>query len=94
MSEKLGGDAGSQVQQGRSEDIGDGTTAQGAQQPEHFAFDEQSEAEIAKILTRYPPSRKTSGVIPLLYIVQNQMARQTGRSARPRRAGCAGRTRW
>lgn len=78
MSEKLGGDAGSQVQQGRSEDIGDGTTAQGAAQPDSFAFDEASEAEIAKILTRYPPSRKTSAVIPLLYIVQHQMGRQTG----------------
>ena len=45
MSEKLGGDAGSQVKQGRSEDIGDGTTAQGAAQPDSFAFDEQSEGD-------------------------------------------------
>jgi len=84
MSEHLGGSAGSQVKRGASEDIGDGSTGRGAEQPTHFAFDGQSEAEIATILTRYPPSRKTSGVIPLLYVVQNQMARQTGSAWVPR----------
>ena len=48
------------------------------EQPEHFAFDEQSEAEIPKILARYPDGKQASAVIPLLYLVQNQMKRQTG----------------
>ena len=47
-------------------------------QPEHFAFDAESEAEIAKILKRYPEGKQASGVIPLLYVVQGQMKRQTG----------------
>ncbi|MCS6921350.1 MAG: NADH-quinone oxidoreductase subunit NuoE [Elioraea sp.] len=48
------------------------------EQPEHFAFDAESEAEIARILKRYPEGRQASAVIPLLYLVQNQMKRQTG----------------
>ncbi|GBQ24515.1 NADH-quinone oxidoreductase chain E [Acetobacter estunensis NRIC 0472] len=47
-------------------------------QPTHFAFDEVSEAEITKVLAKYPPERKASGALPLLYIVQDQMKRQTG----------------
>ncbi|MBU8547080.1 MULTISPECIES: complex I 24 kDa subunit family protein [Roseomonadaceae] len=47
-------------------------------QPTHFAFDESSEAEIAKILAKYPEAKKASGVIPLLYVVQRQMGRGTG----------------
>jgi NADH-quinone oxidoreductase subunit E len=48
------------------------------EQPGHFAFDEQSEAEIAQILKRYPEGRQASGVVPLLHVVQGQMKRQTG----------------
>lgn len=48
------------------------------EQPDHFAFDEISEAEIAKILAKYPPERKASGSLPLLYVAQKQMGRQTG----------------
>lgn len=48
------------------------------EQPASFAFDEESEAEIAKIITRYPPGRQASAVIPALYIAQRQMKRQTG----------------
>ncbi|WP_439594728.1 complex I 24 kDa subunit family protein [Falsiroseomonas sp.] len=48
------------------------------EQPTHFAFDESSEAEIAKILAKYPEAKKASGVIPLLYVVQRQMGRSTG----------------
>ncbi len=84
MSEHLGGSAGSQVARGTSEDIGDGSTAQGAPQPTYFAFDDQSEAEIGRILTKYPPSRKGSAVLPLLYLVQHQMGRQTGSAWVPR----------
>jgi NADH-quinone oxidoreductase subunit E len=46
-------------------------------QPKSFAFDDASEAEIAKILARYPAAKKASGVIPLLYVVQQQMGRLT-----------------
>ena len=77
MSEHLGGPSGSQVGNGTAENIGDGSSGEGAPQPTHFAFDETSEAEITKVLTKYPPSRKASGVLPLLYIVQHQMRRQT-----------------
>ncbi|NHN83907.1 NADH-quinone oxidoreductase subunit NuoE [Acetobacter musti] len=48
------------------------------EQPEHFEFDEISEAEITKILAKYPPERKASGSLPLLYVAQRQMGRQTG----------------
>jgi NADH-quinone oxidoreductase E subunit len=48
------------------------------EQPTSFAFDQESEAAIAKILTRYPPGRQASGVIPVLYVAQRQMKRQTG----------------
>ena len=43
-----------------------------------FSFDQASEAEIDTILKKYPPSRQASGVLPLLYVAQAQMARQTG----------------
>ena len=78
MSQSLGGAAGSQVSNGTSEDIGDGSSGLGAPQPTHFAFDEESEREIAQILTKYPPSRKASAALPLLYVAQHQMKRQTG----------------
>ena len=55
-------------------------------QPEHFAFDAESEAEIGPILAKYPPSRKASAVLPLLYVVQYQMRRQTGSAWAPRAA--------
>jgi len=47
-------------------------------QPESFTFDAESHAAIEKILKRYPPGKQASGVIPLLYVVQRQMKRQTG----------------
>jgi NADH-quinone oxidoreductase subunit E len=48
------------------------------EQPASFAFDADSEAEIAKIVARYPVGRQASAVIPALYIAQRQMKRQTG----------------
>ncbi len=57
------------------------THAQGkahAEQPTHFAFDEESEREVAKFIARYPAGKQASAVIPLLYVVQRQMGRQTG----------------
>ena len=56
----------------------------GGYQPEQFAFDGDSEAEITKILARYPEGKQASGVIPLLYIVQRQMGRLTGSAWVPR----------
>src|SRR3978361_1971705 len=57
-----------------------GTESNGSafEQPVSFAFDAESEAEIAKIVTRYPAGRQASAVLPALYIAQNQMKRQTG----------------
>ena len=48
------------------------------QQPESFVFDADSEAEIKIVLGKYPAERKASAVMPLLYIAQRQMGRQTG----------------
>jgi NADH-quinone oxidoreductase subunit E len=53
-------------------------------QPTHFAFDELSEAQIAKIIARYPAGKQASAVIPLLYVAQKQMGRQTGSAWVPR----------
>jgi NADH-quinone oxidoreductase subunit E len=47
-------------------------------QPASFAFDAESEAQIPGIIAKYPPGRQASAVIPLLYLVQHQMKRQTG----------------
>ena len=57
---------------------------QAAHQPEHFAFDAESEAQIATIIARYPAGRQASAVIPLLYLAQRQMGRQTGSAWVPR----------
>ena len=53
-------------------------------QPARFAFDAESEAEIAVHLAKYPPGRQASAVIPLLYVVQTQMKRTTGSAWVPR----------
>lgn len=46
-------------------------------QPTDFTFDSESEQQITKILAKYPSARKASAVIPLLYVVQDQMKRHT-----------------
>ncbi|HVZ09707.1 complex I 24 kDa subunit family protein [Rhodopila sp.] len=48
------------------------------EQPASFAFDADSEAELAKIIAKYPEGRQASAVIPGLYVAQRQMKRQTG----------------
>ncbi len=53
-------------------------------EPESFAFDAESEAQIPRILARYPEGRQASAVIPFLYLVQKQMGRQTGSAWVPR----------
>ena len=57
---------------------------QEAYQPASFAFDAESEAEIALHLAKYPAGRQASAVIPLLYVVQKQMKRQTDSAWVPR----------
>lgn len=54
------------------------------EQPTHFTFDAESEAQIAKIIARYPAGKQASAVIPLLYVVQRQMGRETGSAWVPR----------
>jgi NADH-quinone oxidoreductase subunit E len=48
------------------------------EQPASFVFDAESEAEIAHVVTRYPPGKQASAVLPVLYVAQKQMKRQTG----------------
>lgn len=54
------------------------------EEPASFAFDAESEAQIAKIVARYPEGKQASAVIPLLYVVQKQMKRQTDSGWVPR----------
>jgi NADH-quinone oxidoreductase subunit E len=67
-----------------TEDIGFGSPGQDVPQPATFTFDAESEAEAARHIAKYPPGRQASAVIPLLYIVQEQMRRQTGSAWVPR----------
>ena len=48
------------------------------EQPKHFVFDARSEAEIERVVARYPAGKQASAVLPLLWLVQQQMKRQTG----------------
>jgi NADH-quinone oxidoreductase subunit E len=66
------------------EQIGLTPPADPPEEPASFAFDADSDAQIERILRKYPPSRKASAVIPLLYVVQKQMGRQTGSAWVPR----------
>ena len=65
-------------------DIGVNPSPDPKAEPESFAFDEESEREVEWSLKKYPPARKASAVIPLLYIVQRQMGRLTGSAWVPR----------
>ncbi|MBV9250255.1 MAG: NAD(P)H-dependent oxidoreductase subunit E [Acetobacteraceae bacterium] len=55
-----------------------GNKAADFDQPAQFAFDAESEAAIARHIAKYPPGKQASAVIPVLYIAQDQMRRQTG----------------
>ncbi len=74
----------------QSEDVGDGSTgvdyARRHGEPESFAFDEESEREIARATANYPPGREASAVIQCLYLVMRQMRRLTGSGWVPRAA--------
>jgi NADH-quinone oxidoreductase subunit E len=68
-----------------AENVGDGSTAAHNRiEPAHFAFDSQSDGVIEQVLKKYPPARKASAVLPLLYLVQEQMKRETGSAWIPR----------
>jgi NADH-quinone oxidoreductase subunit E len=56
------------------------------EQPAHFAFDAESEKEIAWHVAKYPHGKQASAVIPVLYIAQEQMKRLTGSAWVPRAA--------
>ena len=53
-------------------------------EPTSFEFDAASEAQIAKIIPRYPAGKQASAVMPLLYVAQKQMGRLTGSAWVPR----------
>src|ERR1700710_2431780 len=53
-------------------------------EPELFVFDEISREQIEIILRRYPPERKASAVISVMYTAQAQMGRLTGSAWVPR----------
>ena len=68
-----------------AENIGDGSTAaHNRVEPAHFDFDAESEAALVKMLAKYPPGRQASAVLPALYLVQDQMRRETGSAWVPR----------
>src|SRR5579875_3643437 len=66
------------------EEIGVNAPSDSPAEPASFAFDEESEREIERTLQKYPPSRKASAVMPLLYVVQHQMRRHSGSAWVPR----------
>ncbi len=53
-------------------------------EPSAFVFDETAEAAIAAAIAKYPAGKQASAVMPLLYIAQRQMARQTQSAWIPR----------
>ena len=84
MTERIDAPAGAAAADGPAENIPENPPAHIVSEPTHFAFDADSDAQIEAILTKYPSSRKASGVIPLLYVAQKQMGRLTGSGWVPR----------
>ncbi len=72
----------------QSEDVGDGSAgvdyARVHGEPASFAFDDESEREIAIALAKYPAGHTASAVLQCLYLVMRQMRRQTGSGWVPR----------
>ncbi len=64
--------------------VGVGLAGMGEDKPAVFGFDAESEREAARQIAKYPPGRQASAVISLLYLVQDQMQRQTGSAWLPR----------
>jgi NADH-quinone oxidoreductase subunit E len=53
-------------------------------EPESFAFDAESRAEIERIVAKYPPGKQASAVLPLMHLAQQQMKRHTDSAWVPR----------
>ncbi len=49
-----------------------GAPAPDSEQPDHFEFTPENRALAERILTKYPPERRQSGMIPLLDLAQRQ----------------------
>ena len=49
-----------------------------------FVFDDESERDVEAAIAKYPTGRQASAVMPLLFIAQKQMGRQTGSAWVPR----------
>jgi NADH-quinone oxidoreductase subunit E len=62
------------------------TDAPAGSAPATFAFDAESEAEIARVLAKYPPGKQASAVLPLMHLAQAQMKRATDSAWVPRAA--------
>lgn len=85
-SDRLNRPAGAAASNGSAEPMGSAQNPPSdvAGEPTSFTFDALSESEIGLILQKYPDSRKASGVLPLLYLVQDQMRRVSGSAWVPR----------
>jgi NADH-quinone oxidoreductase subunit E len=69
-----------------AENIEEGSAAEQTPQPAGFVFDGTSEAAIEKVIAKYPDGKQASAVLLLLYIVQQQMRRESGSGWVPRAA--------
>ena len=68
-----------------ADDIGDGSHDEPHMAaPAKFAFDSEAETEITHVLAKYPQGKQASAVLPLLYLVQRQMQRESGSAWVPR----------
>ncbi|MCS6986673.1 MAG: NADH-quinone oxidoreductase subunit NuoE [Sphingomonadaceae bacterium] len=54
--------------------------------PPPFRFSARNEAEVQRILARYPEGRQASAILPLLWLAQYQMREETGSAWLPRSA--------
>ena len=54
------------------------------EQPASFAFNAESRAELDRHIAKFPTGKQASAVLPALYLVQNQMKRETGSAWVPR----------
>ncbi len=55
-----------------------------AQEPTSFSFDAESEAQIQRLLAKYPAGKQASAVLGLVDLVQRQMGRTSGSAWVPR----------
>ena len=58
--------------------------AMNGSEPGSFSFDAESQAQIDRIVRKYPPGKQASAVLPLLDLAQRQMKRMTDSAWVPR----------